>query len=310
MQQDSTKTMLLPMATIALLLALAMPNHLHAKVPSTDVTLLIANLEDEQFELRESATRQLVLLGPAAVEALAAAAIKGDAEVTWRAVFAIGEIAVAGDFDKRNTAEEVLEKLKSSPNLSAAYRAETILETLPESRQTRAITMLRSLGGVIDESGTQLLINEKWLGEDSGLRYVRHVAALRNVQIEPSATVTDDGIAKMKASLPDYVRVTQFGNAFLGVGAASNEDTPGMRVLTVQPDSPAGKAGIQEGDVIRTMDGKAISGFDDLVAIIRKKKVGDVIAIDYERPDEETGELKSHQTKVTLGPRPGTAQAK
>ena len=289
---------------------MAWPFSLRAAVAARGVEDLITNLDSQHFESRESATRELILLGPTAVQPLADAAISSSAEVTWRAVFALGEIAVAGDFDKRNTAEEALENLKASANLSAAFRAQAILETLPETRQTRAINMLRSLGGIIDESGTQLLLNEKWLGQDGGLRYIRHVAAIRNVQIEPSAAVSEDGVAKMKSSLPDHVRVTQFGSAFLGVGAASNDDSPGMRVLTVQGDSPADKAGIVEGDIIRTMDGKAIGGFDDLVEIVRKKKVGDVIAIEFERPDPDTGEHKSEKTTVTLGPRPGAVPAK
>lgn len=282
-----------------------------AAAPADDHTqALIANLDSNQFELRESAMRELILLGPPAVDSLMQAATQGSAETVWRAVFAMGEIAVAGDFDKRNTAEEALEKLKDAGNLSAATRAQTILETLPESRQTRAIEMLRSLGGVIDASGIQFLINEKWQGGDSGLRYVRHVAALRHVQIEPTANVTDAGVQKLRDSLSPDVRLTQFGNAFLGVGAASNGDTSGMMVLTVQPDSPAGKAGIAEGDIITKIDAQVVRNFDDLVAIIRKKKVGDTVSIEYGRRDPDTGELKDAKAKVTLGPRPGIPPVK
>lgn len=293
-----------------LLFAAATSSPIAAQTEDAAIISLIANLDSDQFDLRDAATRQLILLGPPAVECLKKAAMEGSAEVTWRAVFAIGEIAVAGDFDKRNIAEEMLDKLKTSGNLSAAARAQTILETLPDSRQTRAIDMIRSLGGIIDISGTQLQINDKWTGNDSGLRYVRHVAALRYVQIEPSAPVSDEGVQKLRDSLPVGVRITQFGNAFLGVGAGSIDDVPGMMVLTVQPDSPAAKGGLQEGDCITKIDENKVNNFDDLVATIRKKKVGDVVAIEYTRPDPDTGEARPAKTKVTLGARPGTPVAK
>ncbi len=263
----------------------------------------IAQLDSDQFEVRESATQHLILAGPPAVAALVKAAQDASAEVTWRAVHVLGEIAVAGDFDKVNIAEDSLEKLKRSANPSAAMRAAGILESLPESRQSRAIAMLQTLGGAIDASGTQLHLDGKWQGQDSGLRYVRHVPALRNVQIEPDADVSDEGIKKLRSSLPEHVRITQYGSAFLGVGAASNEGSTGMMVLTVQPGSPAAKAKLQVSDVITRIDDAAINGFDDLVAVIRRKKVGQEITIRYSRPDPDTGDLKDGTAKATLGPR-------
>lgn len=268
----------------------------------------IDQLDSDQFEVRESATQQLILAGPPAVAALTKAAQSSNAEVTWRAVHALSEIAVAGDFDKVNIAEDSLAQLRKSANPSAAIRAAAILESLPESRQSRAIAMLQSIGGSIDATGTQLHLDGKWQGKDSGLRYVRHVPALRNVQIEPDADVSEEGIKKLRSSLPEQVRITQFGSAFLGVGSASNEGSTGMMVLTVQPDSPAAKADLKVNDVITRIDDVTINGFDDLVAVIRKKKVGQEITITYSRPDPDTGDMKDGKTKATLGPRNATSR--
>jgi carboxyl-terminal processing protease len=49
---------------------------------------------------------------------------------------------------------------------------------------------------------------------------------------------------------------------FSGVGLTVNEVKQGLRVSTVFDDSPAQKAGILEGDIITTVDGKSIAGTD------------------------------------------------
>jgi len=298
-----TRRMMLPL--FALTLVIGQSHAIAADALSNDplVGQWIKELDSDQFDIRESATRHLILTGTPAVDALTQAAQQSNAEVTWRAVHALSEIAVAGDFDNRNLAEDSLAKLKSSSNPSAATRAAAILLALPESRQGRAIAMLQSLGGHIDASGTQLQLDAKWEGKDNGLRYIRHVPALRQVQVEPEVYVTDEGIKKLRSSLPEDVRITQFGSAFIGVGAASNEDSDGMRILTVHPNSPAAKAGLQQNDVITQIDKSPIGGFDDLVAVIRKKKVGQEITVEFSRTDPDTGEVKNQSAKVTLGPR-------
>jgi S1-C subfamily serine protease len=55
----------------------------------------------------------------------------------------------------------------------------------------------------------------------------------------------------------------------LNLAAAS-----GVLVLTVENDSPAQRAGLQEGDVMIALDGKAIKGIDDLHTLLTDEKIG------------------------------------
>ena len=69
---------------------------------------------------------------------------------------------------------------------------------------------------------------------------------------------------------------TQSGT-FLGVSVS--DATTGALVEAVQPGSPAESAGIQVGDVITSLDGKAIADGAALQSTIRSEKAGKAVAI-------------------------------
>ena len=48
----------------------------------------------------------------------------------------------------------------------------------------------------------------------------------------------------------------------------------GVLVVGIEPDSPAQKAGIQEGDVILELDGKPVRHIDDLQRLLTDERVG------------------------------------
>jgi serine protease Do len=58
----------------------------------------------------------------------------------------------------------------------------------------------------------------------------------------------------------------------LGIKAQDTEDGKGVKVLDVDDDSPAGKAGIKEGDVITQFDGKDVTGAMQLAEMARAGK--------------------------------------
>jgi len=72
----------------------------------------------------------------------------------------------------------------------------------------------------------------------------------------------------------------------LGVSVTEAEGG-GALVSTVTANSAAAKAGLQQGDVIITVDGKAINDSDDLVAIVQGHKVGDKVTIVFKRNGQE-----------------------
>jgi S1-C subfamily serine protease/photosystem II stability/assembly factor-like uncharacterized protein len=88
--------------------------------------------------------------------------------------------------------------------------------------------------------------------------------------------------------------------AFLG---AVGRDIDGQATITqLLPESPAEKDGIKVGDVLRKIDGEDVGVFDELLDVLREKKVGDKVTLALRRGDEDV----TVETKLTG--RPGTSQ--
>ncbi|MFT4112262.1 trypsin-like peptidase domain-containing protein [Silvibacterium sp.] len=71
----------------------------------------------------------------------------------------------------------------------------------------------------------------------------------------------------------------------------------GVRIGTVQPGFPADKAGLKPGDIITTIDGRAIKDGNDLVDDISARKPGTTVSIGYLRDG------KSLTATVSIGDR-------
>jgi putative serine protease PepD len=87
---------------------------------------------------------------------------------------------------------------------------------------------------------------------------------------------------KASSIAKDLMAGKQPAHPALGVSVADAENG-GALVSTVTAGSAAAKAGLQQGDVITAVDGKAINGSDDLVAAIQSGSVGQKISIDFTR---------------------------
>lgn len=264
---------------------------------------MIADLNDDAFIVRESATRQLAVLGKSAAPLLGEAAQAGKPETAWRAIFALREMALLGDGNTSEVAERQLARLKLSDNFAVSDYAGDCLIDLPSLRQTRAVERLRELGAKFDASfPTTVRLDGQWTGGDQGVSLLRHLAELTQINVEPGTQVSDEALARLRDEHPKKdLQVTRFGEAFLGVGTDNRNLTnlPGLPVTSVVADGPAGKAGLQADDLITAIDGTAIRDFQELVKSLRGKRVGDTVTISYLRGgDEKSG-------KAVLGARPG-----
>ena len=96
------------------------------------------------------------------------------------------------------------------------------------------------------------------------------------------------------ADFPHNVRFHgHWGGGYLGV--RSVELTPelrqhfgapkdaGVMVGTVEPDSPAAKAGIQVGDILTAVDGDGVGSTRDLSRAVRRHKDGETVKVDLLR---------------------------
>ena len=76
------------------------------------------------------------------------------------------------------------------------------------------------------------------------------------------------------------------GQAMLGVFVAPSETGKGVRVLNVEPNSPAAQAGLVAGDLITFLDKKEVNSPRDLTDYIRARQPGVKIDVAFSRGGE------------------------
>ncbi len=69
----------------------------------------------------------------------------------------------------------------------------------------------------------------------------------------------------------------------IGLQIQDVEEGKGVKVKEVDDESPAGKAGMKEGDVITQVNGKEIAGVDEMRAQIKELKEGETVKMSYNR---------------------------
>ncbi len=85
-------------------------------------------------------------------------------------------------------------------------------------------------------------------------------------------------------TVENRVIVRHAGGSMLGVGLTDTEgDRRGAKVRSVEKDSPAEKAGIEEGDVIVRFDGEAVRSAGQLARLVGETPAGRSVAIDVDR---------------------------
>ena len=87
------------------------------------------------------------------------------------------------------------------------------------------------------------------------------------------------------------------GGAFLGV-TVDGESGEGLRIGALVPDGGAARGGLRPGDVVIRIDESGIGGFEDLVAMLGRRRPGETARVVYLRD----GEIFT--VPVTLGERP------
>jgi Iap family predicted aminopeptidase len=86
--------------------------------------------------------------------------------------------------------------------------------------------------------------------------------------------------------------------AFLGVGVDGRDESDGLRLTHIVPDSAAARAGLREGDILVRFDDRAVDAFDDLRTALSGRQRGDAVPVLYLRDGLE------HETSATLDARP------
>lgn len=202
---------------------------------------------------------------------------------------------VLGDSDQLNVGDSVvaignplgqLSFSLTSGSVSALNRDVTIENMSMSLIQTDCAINSGNSGGALFNSYGEVIgiTNAKYSGS-SGTS-----AAIENIGFAiPINSVRDIVTSIIEKG---YIEKTYIGiTAYTLSGNSKNTDIQGAVVYEVEGGSPAEKAGIQEGDVITAIDGKAITGTADLSAAIADGEEGDKYVLTIYR-NGETLEIK------------------
>ena len=69
----------------------------------------------------------------------------------------------------------------------------------------------------------------------------------------------------------------------LGLQIEDLEEGNGVKIIDIDTDLPAGKAGLKENDIITEINGKELKSVDDLKAKMKETKEGESIKLTYKR---------------------------
>jgi S1-C subfamily serine protease len=204
---------------------------------------------------------------------LPVAAFAPDTEVT------IGEwaIAIGSPSDYRNSVTlGIVSGLGRTLQESGSPSLVGLIQT------DAAISPGNSGGALLDSDGRVIGINVAYL--PPGSTGAENIAFA--IPADTVVSIANELIANGKASHPylgiQYTSVTTELQQQYSLSRST-----GALVQDVSPDTPAQQAGIQQGDIIVSIDGKPVVQQGDIVVELRRKKVGDTVTLVLDRNGSE-----------------------
>jgi len=139
-------------------------------------------------------------------------------------------------------------------------------------------------GPLVDVDGRAVGMNSWVFGRGDGRAIAMDVAERVVASLKADGRIRRPylGIGTQEVALPEPVK------------AKAKQDS-GLLIVAVEPQSPADKAGLMQGDTLVALNGTTTSSLEDLYAGLRKVKVGATQTVRVVR----AGELKEFQ--VTVG---------
>lgn len=138
-----------------------------------------------------------------------------------------------------------------------------------------AINPGNSGGPLLDAEGRVIGVNTQGRGGASGIAFAVPVDTVREV-------------------VPALRRDGRVRRPFLGVTTARD----GTRVTEVARGGPAARAGVREGDVVVSVDGRRVRSSDDVAQAVQRREPGDRVEVVVRRDEREV------ELRARLGTRP------
>ena len=340
-----------------------------------------AELNSDEFLVRETATLGLIAAGQQAIEPLKQVLSSDSLEATTRAVYALQQLGSAADLVVQESARTALEEAAAARATSVGRRAAAAIAVLNEQREEQAIEQLTQLGanvgrttaingfGALEEVATSIEIGKEWKGSERDLVRLQWIESIRQVVLVGEkvndrvlayalampglqslhayrAKITDAGLTtidrhaglrevglyytpigdaglKSIGAAPGIGRLKLYGNKITQAATAElARRMPGVQIdyraggymgvacdtfdtnciiSTVQPNSPAEKAGLRDDDIIITLDEQPVPSSAALVEQVSVRNAGEVLRLVVQRRTiSDENELKLEELKINV----------
>lgn len=184
---------------------------------------------------------------------------------------AIGTFIV-GSLGATNTSEAAQATLPATVAATSATMAATTAPTIAATARVTAAATTAS--GVVTAAATSA-------GVTAQLPPCPNTTATSVATVAVTAAATSAATTAATA-----VATPSATSGYLGI-AAEQVQSCGARISEVRPSTPAATAKLATGDVIVAVNGKPISGLDDLRAQVWAHKKGDTLTLTYQRDGKQ-----------------------
>lgn len=269
--------------------------------PDRKILEAVAQLESDDYETREEATRRLIFTGKSAVPTVEQAVLEGEPETRIRALTILEQILLKGNLDSAIAAQEALERLQLSDQRQIKSRVDTLFVNHHDQVEKAILQHFESLGGKLQKhEGASsihrgllprgfevpeltLMIGGDFKGSQVDLLKLRNVR-VKTILHRSTVKIEDETRKLLLQSNPQLI--IQERNIYLGIRFETLRD--GMEierilVVDVTPNTSASAAGILPGDEILSYDGKQITDQDSFLKYMQEQQVGHQLSLEIIR---------------------------
>ncbi len=105
-----------------------------------------------------------------------------------------------------------------------------------------------------------------------------------------------------------YTKYERLPKQKVRLGILLSESDEGVTIQGVLSSTPAAKAGLQKGDIIRSLDGEPVTKSFDVIYAIKQKRPGDEVVLTVERNGKQKRLTVRFEPKEKGGAKPASAQ--
>lgn len=271
---------LLPIAIAVAIIVLAWltpeqrDNDWAAPAPQAPLPDLLAALSSREKEEQIAALSEVVMQGTTAIRPVLEA-IEAPPDDDLDPLFDVmEELMASSDPAVVDAAEDGLERLSQNGRPRVRRKAGSMLTAFAGLRHSRALNALSELGldlSHLDETDSTraaemapfVVLDQTWKGGAAGLKHFARLDQLYYIYVDDNVPLSPDELEQfVQGANRRRIRTRRTG--CLGVTGRRRVD--GFYVMSVLSNSPAERAGLHGGDLVRSFDHRSETHFEDMMA--------------------------------------------